>query len=30
MVGGTLTIESGIGRGTTVIARAPLSGGDNG
>jgi PAS domain S-box-containing protein len=30
LVGGTLTIESGTGRGTTVIARVPLSGGDNG
>ncbi len=26
LVGGTLTIESNIGRGTTVIARVPLSG----
>ncbi|MBA4190433.1 MAG: PAS sensor protein [Planctomycetaceae bacterium] len=26
MVGGTLTIESGIGRGTTIIARVPLPG----
>jgi signal transduction histidine kinase len=31
LVGGTLTIESGAGRGTTVIARVPLPrGGDHG
>lgn len=30
LVGGTLTIESGPGRGTTVIARVPLSGGVDG
>jgi signal transduction histidine kinase len=30
LVGGTLTIESGVGRGTTVIARVPLSHTENG
>ena len=28
LIGGTLTVESGVGRGTTVIARIPLSAGD--
>ena len=28
LVGGTLTVESGAGRGTTVIARVPLAVGD--
>ena len=28
LIGGTLTVESGVGQGTTVIARIPLPAGD--